>query len=384
MDRREFFSLMAMATVGAKLGKASWALASSGYGYGGSTAFKSSYLVNYFLVQYMPEKYLAFYNIDNEKIVKVPVDFDPHAITRISEDIVVCAEKYGPNIITVDIKKGRIIASHTYTEQDHMEYMGHCLYDPSRNAILTTEQRVLHEAHHDRHKGVVSVRDPLTLKVLQTFDSYGFSPHDLIYTANGDIAICNTSGGELSFSNSQTFWQPENRNVAIVSPNDFSLIKRIEMPNRYLAPGHIKLHKDTLVVSGIYSYMNDVDFLWDHVNWNPIVVDKNGKATEFIQGSYVAEVMDSEFLSTAVHEEFEIVAMTIPGKNTVNIWSLKDQSFLAHINLPLPKGIHVHPRTKDFMVATAIGYHSINPVSLKVTYLGLKDVGNGLSHSYII
>ena len=104
--------------------------------------------------------------------------------------------------------------------------------------------------------------------------------------------------------------------------------------------------------------MNDVDFLWDQVNWNPIVVDKNGKATEFIQGPYVAEVMDSEFLSIAVHEEFEIVAMTIPGKNTVNIWSLKDQSFLAHINLPLPKGIHVHPRTKDFMVATAIGHHS--------------------------
>ncbi|GEM_PF-2684487 len=383
MDRRSFIQSAFMGSLLlTKLGESAWAQNYSSYDL--NTNFKKSYLVNYHLFSYDPEAFLAIYDLDAEKIIKVPVVFDPHTITRVSEDLLVCTEKYGPNAITVDMKKGRIIASKKYTDSDQRQFMGHALYDASRDIILTTEQMMVPEVNHDKFKGVVSVRNPRTLEVISSFDSYGHSPHDLIFTHDGKIAICNTSGGELAFSKYMSYWHLENRNVALVNAEDFTLHKRIQMPNNYFCPGHIKRNGDTLVVSGIYSYLNDVDFLWDHVNWNPIIIDKDGHCTELIQGSYVNEVMDAEYLSTAVHHEKQIVAMTIPAKNSINIWNLKDQSFLAHINLPLPKGILVNPQTGDFMVATAEGFFTITSDTFQVKNIGLRDVGNGLSHSYIV
>jgi hypothetical protein len=382
MERRSFVQALFLGAFAAtKLGDSVWA---SNYdSYQSSQQYKKSYLVNCEILEERGIRDLGIYNLETGNITQIHVEFAPHTITRVSEDIIVCCEKYGPNAIVVDMKKGKIIASHTYTDEDQQEYMGHCLYDPAKNVIYTTEQNKFVEFHNDRHKGTVKIREPFTLKVLGQFDSYGCSPHDLLFTHDGKIAICNTAGAELSFSQARSFWYTENRNVAIVNSDTYELIQRIEMPNNFFCPGHIKRNGTNLIVSGIHSYLEEIDFLWDHINWNPINIDKDYNVTMFKVADYVGFPMDAEFLSTAINYEHQVVAMTVPAKGSINIWSLKDMSYLAHISLPLPKGIFHHPEGY-FMVATANGFYKIDPVTFKVSFRGLRQLGNGLSHSYVI
>lgn len=232
--------------------------------------------------------------------------------------------------------------------------------------------------------GVVNERDPFTWKILNTHDSYGCSPHDMTFTSTGLIALCNTSNRDLAFDKGGSFWKTDCRNVALINPKDFGLVKRIAMPNSYFCPGHIKPYKDSLVVSGVYSHLTDLEFHWGDINWNPIVIDNEGNTKELTQDSYVKEIMNTEHLSIAVNENHGVVAVTIPKCDSVNLWSLKDDRFLAHLNFAMPIGILVHPHTGDFLVITDRGVQSINPVTFQVKSMGMYFVGNDMSHSYII
>lgn len=381
MDRRNFCQLLLMGAVGSQMATSVLAQA---YNYSQSgIKYKSSYLVNAF-GEGTSGHSLRVFDIFSEKLTIIPIDFFPHTVIRISENLIVSTEKYGVKAAIVDIKKGKIIHSHTYSAEDQMQYMGHCLFDPSKGVVYTTEQIFSTPSMNDFRRGVVNERDPFTWEILKTHDSFGYSPHDMTFTSTGQIALCNSSDRDLGFDKGGSFFNTENRNVALINPKDFSLIKRIAMPNTFFCPTHIKPYQDSLVVSGIYSHSRDIEFHWTDINWNPIVIDKEGNTKELLQDPYVKKLMNAEHLSIAVNENLGVVAVTIPWCNCINLWSLKDNRFLAQLNFTLPVGIVVHPISGDFIVLTDKGLYSVNPVTFQDKSLGMNFMGNDMSHSYVI
>jgi hypothetical protein len=369
-----------MGTIGSQMSSSALAQA---YGhYNSRVKYKLSYLVNLHGAS-QGEQSLRIYDIFSKKLTIVPLNFVPHTITRISEEILVCTMKHGPYAAIIDIKKGKVIHSHNYSDNDQMQYTGHCLFNQAKGVVYTTEQINSQQVMNNFRNGVVNERDPFTWKILNTYESYGSSPHDLTFTQSGLIAICNSSADQ-SFNKGGSFWKTENRNIALVDPQGFSLVKRIAMPNTYFCPGHIKPFADSLVATGVYGHLSDLEFHWAEVNWNPIVIDKNGNVSELKQDPYVKNLMNTEHLSIAVNENHGVVAVTIPYCDSVNFWSLKDQRFLAHLNFILPKGILVHPQTGEFVVITDKGAYSVNPTNFKEKSLGMHFLGNDMAHSYIV
>jgi hypothetical protein len=380
MDRRHFFQLMALGTMGLKLGPSQIAHAYDNHL--SQHKFKRSYFINFY-GEGTYDQSVRIYDIASEKLIKIPIDFPPHTITRISENIIVCTQKYGPNAVMIDIAKEKIALSHTYGPKDYRQYMGHCLFDEGKGVLYTTEQIFTERIDSHHRKGLVSMRDPHTFKVLETYESFGYSPHDLLFTDEGEIALCNTADKDMPYDKAE-FWNEEFRNVAFINPQDFSLIRRVKMPNNFFCPGHIKKFSSGLIVTGVYGHLPDLEFQWQETNWNPVVIDKEYKTKELLQDSYIHEKMNTEHLSIAVNENAGVVAVTIPRCDSVNFWSLKDYSFLGHLKFTLPVGILVHPERGDFMVVTDRGVHRINPTNLTSSAMGMYFMGNDMSHSYIV
>lgn len=382
MDRRNFFKLLMLGAVGGTLPAPLMARAFSSYA--PAAAYTPSYLVNCFNWYNETNRHLTITDIHTMETLKVPIHFIPHTITRVSEDVLVCSMKKGPFAASIDLKKGKVLALAQYAREDKREFMGHALYDPQKNALLMSEQVIDSPLVEDHCRGLLTIRDPISLKILGETDSGGRSPHDLVFASNGQVAVCNSSANDVPFLKYGDFWKVENRNVAFLDPVDLRPLKRLEMPNSFLCPSHLKVYGDKLVVSGIYSHYSNLDFLWQQINWSPVVFDKEGRPQELMPADYVQATMNGEHLSIAINHELEVVAMTVPIRSSVNLWSLKDGSFLAHYNFLSPKGILVHPLSGEFVVATGTGLHTIHPVTFKQKSLGRMDVGNGLSHFYVV
>ena len=97
--------------------------------YHSAADYKASYVVNLF-GEGTADQSLRIYDIFSENLVTLTMDFVPHTITRVSENIIVCTNKYGVKAAIIDLKKGKIVHSHVYSSDDQMQYMGHCLFDP--------------------------------------------------------------------------------------------------------------------------------------------------------------------------------------------------------------------------------------------------------------
>ncbi len=68
---------------------------------------------------------------------------------------------------------------------------GHGIYSATGDVLLTTERAPLkgYSGHPERHYGLIAVRDPVTLKVLDTVPCHGIDPHEIQLLPGGKLAV---------------------------------------------------------------------------------------------------------------------------------------------------------------------------------------------------
>ena len=77
---------------------------------------------------------------------------------------------------------------------------GHAIYlDGGRTVVLS--ERAPYQAYQgkaDRHYGRLTIRDPRTLKIADTYSTYGIDPHDIRLTADGKYIVAANYGSTVS------------------------------------------------------------------------------------------------------------------------------------------------------------------------------------------
>lgn len=77
---------------------------------------------------------------------------------------------------------------------------GHAVYlDGGRTVILSERAPSLpYQGKLDRHYGRLTVRDPKTLKIAETYSTHGIDPHDIRLTADGKYIVAANYGSTIS------------------------------------------------------------------------------------------------------------------------------------------------------------------------------------------
>ena len=77
---------------------------------------------------------------------------------------------------------------------------GHAVYlDGGKTVILSERAPYLpYQAKLDRHYGRLTIRDPKTLKITETYSTHGIEPHDIRLTADGKYIVAANYGSTVS------------------------------------------------------------------------------------------------------------------------------------------------------------------------------------------
>jgi hypothetical protein len=77
---------------------------------------------------------------------------------------------------------------------------GHAIYLDGGGTVVLSE-RAPYQAYQgkaDRHYGRLTIRDPKTLKIAETYSTYGIDPHDIRLTADGRYVVAANYGSTVS------------------------------------------------------------------------------------------------------------------------------------------------------------------------------------------
>lgn len=125
---------------------------------------------------------------------------------------------------------------------------GHGLFLPDGKRLLCSERVPMgpYSGRPDRHYGRISIRDPETLKLLDSFDCHGIDPHELRLSADGrHVAIANygsvAARGADAKSAPRRVVEPS---VSVVALDSGALVARYLAPDPETELRHLSLGRD--------------------------------------------------------------------------------------------------------------------------------------------
>lgn len=262
----------------------------------------------------------------------VPMDFLPHGIHCRPDNRFLLAlfEKKGPGACIYDLRKQQ--TQTVIPPLKNRYFYGHGAYTRDSKQLLSTETFL------DSLDGVITIRDSNTLKHLGDFPSYGKEPHECKLIDDGATLVV-TNGGST--------FKGESPSVTYIDIKSQQLLERIELSNERLNTGHMAISDkgDLLIVSAPRAGL-------DKTHLGGVSIRPVGQKIETVsEPQDIVKKMYGEALSTCIHNELGIAAVTHPDSNMMTFWSIKNRAFLKSIALHLPRGVALTRDKKYFLVS---------------------------------
>lgn len=201
-------------------------------------------------------------------------------------------------------------------------FYGHGTYARTGDVLFAVE------SHLTEGRGAISVRDPKTFAVLDTFPTYGARPHDCVLIDQGSTLAITNGGGVVGGT--------ETPCVTFVHIASRKLLEKHEVTSPRINTGHIAVGQghDFAVVSAPREGLPEATSL------GGVSLRTNRKKLCHITAPReVAGQLFGETLSVALFEG--TVAATTPQAGMLTFWDLATQRLKKALQLPNVRGLTV-------------------------------------------
>lgn len=241
--------------------------------------------------------------------------FEPQAPERAA-----LFEKRGPGAAHVDLQSREVLQAIAPMPGHH--FYGHGTFARTGEALFAVESHVTEGA------GAISVRDPKTFAVLETFPTYGARPHDCVLIDQGSTLAITNGGGVLDGA--------ETPCVTFVHIASRKLLERHEVTSPRLNAGHLAVGTghDFAVVSAPREGLPEATSLG-----GVSLRTKRQPLCHLTSPSEVAGRLLGETLSVALFDG--IVVATTPLSGMLTFWDLQTQRLRKALHLPNVRGVTV-------------------------------------------
>lgn len=277
----------------------------------------SSFIVN-------GKQFWAWVSVDldqpAEKPSLVELSFLGHAIAIDPRDPRrgVVFEKKGPGGAEVRLERGT--KATPLPTAPNRRYYGHGSFSGDGRLLYTVEAVV-----DENLRGVLVVRDGDTLAELGVMDTFGTSPHDLVFIDGGRTMVVTNGGGPLGTDDLPC--------VTWIDVESRKLLDTLTLPSPRANTGHVALTAggDVAVVSAPRDGLSlkDLGAVTLRPAGRPAVMPTDG-----------ADRMIGETLSVVIHEPTRTVVATQPDANLAWAYDL-DTAALRHVwsDMTEPRGV---------------------------------------------
>lgn len=260
------------------------------------------------------------------------MSFMPHGIHRNPADTsrLVIFEKRGPGACEYDLNARKVVRYIPVTKGRY--FYGHGAYSLDGSLIYSTETIL------KTGDGVIAIRDAKTLDIIGEFPSFGKEPHECKLIDGGQTMVVTNGGGNI---------QGDAPCVTYIDVASQKLIEKVELNNARLNTGHASVSNtgSLVVVSAPRSGLGKQ-------NLGGVSIRPHGETMKTATSPVmIANRMQGEALSVAIHSEANIAAVTHPDGNMVTIWSLQNRQLIKVIELEKPRGVELTTNMKNFVVS---------------------------------
>lgn len=263
---------------------------------------------------------------------RIPLDFLAHGFAaHPRRPAAALLEKRGPGGAYVDLAKREVLRPIAPMEAHH--FYGHGAFTRDGGALLAVETDL---ASGD---GVISVRDPASFAVVDTFPTFGKAPHDCVLVDEGRTLVITNGGGRVGTDALPC--------VSFVDVASRRLIERFEVSDPRINTGHVAIAKDGsfLVVSAPRDGLPESAL-------GGVSVRRKGGPLRYVQEPAAATGrMVGESLSVCIHERTRTAVATHPYGDLISFWNLDTGALFATFGLPSPRGVTLTLDERWFVVS---------------------------------
>lgn len=317
----------------------------------------------------------AFFSLDlvdldaldpKDAVERVPMTFLAHgfAVDPRRRGVAVVLEKKGPGAAVVDLVGRRALATVDPSPGHH--FYGHGQFAKDGSVLYCVETEL------STRRGVLSVRDRDTFRVLGDVPTFGQNPHDCVLLDGGVMLVTN-GGGPAGTE--------EHGSVCLVELATGKLLERSVVTKGEWNAGHLAVSDaGTFAVSSAPR-----DGLPEKESPGGVSFRRGGGPLRPMdEPRDVTGRMLGESLSVAVHEASGVAVVTNPWGNLMTLWDVREGQLLEARAMEFPRGVTLSLDGSAFVVTHGKGaIMTLFSADRAMTSLG--DAGGGTisgSHVY--
>lgn len=263
---------------------------------------------------------------------RIPLDFLAHGFAaHPARPEAALLEKRGAGGAYVDLVRREVRCRLAPLPGHH--FYGHGAFSRDAGAFFAVETELA------SNEGVVSVRDPASFAVLDTFPTFGEAPHDCLLIEEGRTLAITNGGGPAGSAKAPC--------VSFVDVASRRLLEKLEVSEPRINAGHLAVTRDRacVVVSA------PRDGLPESALGGVSVRVKGGPLRYATQPAAATRRMVGESLSVCIHEGTRTALVTHPFGGLITFWSLDTGALFGALDLPHPRGVTLTLDERYFAVS---------------------------------
>jgi hypothetical protein len=262
---------------------------------------------------------------------RIPLDFLAHGFAaHPARPEAVLLEKRGPGGAYVDLVRREVLRKIEPLPGHH--FYGHGAFSRDAGALLAVETELA------SNEGVISVRDPSSFAVVDTFPTFGEAPHDCVLIEEGRTLAVTNGGGPAGGGTPC---------VSFVDVASRRLLEKLEVSDPRINAGHLAVTKDRacVLLSAPRDGLPESDL------GGVSVRRKGGPLRYATQPAEATRRMVGESLSVCIHEPTRTALATHPYGGLITFWNLDTGALTCALDMPHPRGVTLTLDERYFAVS---------------------------------
>lgn len=289
-------------------------------------------------------------------------DFRGHGLCqnpKLTEQVVMFSRRPGTQGIRFDSSTGAIDGNFSSAENRHMQ--GHGCYSLDGKKLYCVESEI------SSGRGKITVRDALSLELMDEFDSHGIGPHEIAMIPGGKILVV-ANGGLLTHPDSgrQVLNYDSMRStLSYINSQTGQLISEHSVPESKASIRHLDVAADGTVAIALQVQRTALN----HNQLIPLAgVHKQGQEIKLLHAPEALTVKLNDYMgSVKIHNTSRTVAFTSPKGDLALFWHLDDSSLLGYHPFQDVCGLTISQDNKYFVLSNSTGkIRQINTLTLKL------------------
>jgi hypothetical protein len=255
-------------------------------------------------------------DVETGDVTPIPIPIYGHIVNQnpSKRQHLVSFEKWGRQGVLVDMKDRKVLAQIESSPSNI--FFGHCAFNSAGSIMLTTEDNP-YQPH-----GKLVIRDALTLKAIESLDSFGANPHEC-RSPDGGKTVMVVNGG----------YPGADPDLSWVDLQSGKLQNQINLRSVGVTYSHGDISSDNWVcVSGLRIRIQPLSDLI-------VFISPYGEVLRPVFPKDIARRMKGEALSIAFLDNTPLVAVTLPLSNMMLVINYKTQTLVEAIPLKEPHGV---------------------------------------------